>query len=79
MQAFREFERQFTNIADALLERVGTRQKASRWMMVHRAIFDGRSAYEVALEGDIDHLWDVVASSSGANIIDIETAARTVC
>jgi hypothetical protein len=79
LQAFREFERQFTDIADALLERVGTRQKASRWMMVHRAVFDGRSAYEVALEGDIDHLWDAVAPSNGANVIDIETAARAVC
>jgi hypothetical protein len=79
LQAFREFERQFTNIADALLERMGTRQKASRWMMVHRTIFDGRSAYEVALEGDVDHLWDAVASPGGTNVIDIETAARAVC
>jgi hypothetical protein len=47
--------------------------------MVHRTIFDGRSAYEVALEGDVDHLWDAVASPGGTNVIDIETAARAVC
>lgn len=77
--AFREFERQYTNIADALLERMGTRQKASRWMMVHRAVFEGKSAYEVALEGDIEHLWDAVTASIGVQQIDLEAAARTVC
>jgi hypothetical protein len=75
--AFREFERQFTNLASALLERMGTRQKASRWMMVHRAVFDGRSAYEVALEGDVDRLWDVIVSSFGLRSVDLELVGRT--
>ena len=75
--AFREFERQFANVAGALLERFGTRQRASRWMMVHRAAFEGKSAYEVALEGDVDRLWDAIVASIGVKSIDLEPLERT--
>jgi hypothetical protein len=55
--AFMEFERKFAPIVEALSHWLGTRQKAARWMMVHRVAFDGRSAFELVLEGDIERLW----------------------
>jgi hypothetical protein len=62
LAAFSELEAQSSSLAQALVCCMGDRQRAARWMTVHRLVFDGRSAYEMAADGDIEPIWDRLAT-----------------
>ena len=65
LRAFVTLEARQATLANLLLESVGTRQSAARWMSAQRRAFDGKSAYEVLAEGDLDRVWDRVEVEAG--------------
>jgi hypothetical protein len=62
LAAFQAFETQYEQFSVAITDCMKSRQRAARWMMMHRAAFDGKSAYEIAAEGDFDMLWDTLSA-----------------
>ncbi|MGC1546978.1 MAG: hypothetical protein WA777_00460 [Rhodanobacter sp.] len=58
LHAFSELENQYFPLATVLIEWAGDRRNAVRWMMVPRAIFCGRSAYQMTADGDADAILD---------------------
>lgn len=62
--AFLAFESRHLIVAQALLEWTGDRRKAARWMMFQRHVFDGKSGYELVIDGDVDTLWDHIRAVS---------------
>ena len=60
-QAFCTFESTQAGLASMLLQNVGDRHRAERWMSTQRRAFDGKSAYELLAEGDLDRVWDRVS------------------
>lgn len=58
--AFDVLEAQDPALADLLLTSLGDRCRASRWMCMHQRVFQGKSAYEMLADGDIDGVWDRV-------------------
>ena len=73
LKAFQALERQDAPLARILLQNIGDRQRAARWMCMHQRAFDGRSAYEVLAEGDVDSVWDRVLGTVGG---DAQAEAR---
>jgi hypothetical protein len=59
-RAFHSLEQQDPALAHRLLENLGDRQRAARWMCLHQRAFGGRTAYELLAEGDLDTVWDRV-------------------
>ena len=61
LEAFVELEAYSPVLAALVLQRVGDRQRAERWMSMHQRAFGGQSAYELLGDGDADAIWDALA------------------
>jgi len=59
-RGFAELERHDATLVRLLLENIGDRQRAARWMCMRQRAFDGRTAYDLLAEGDVDTVWDRV-------------------
>jgi hypothetical protein len=66
-QAFHTLENQDPALAHLVLQNIGDRQRAARWMCMHQRAFGGRSAYELLAEGDVDTVWDRVCGEDAAS------------
>jgi len=56
--AYQAFEMAYSTLAWTLIERLGTQAKVMRWLSMRRRIFDGRSAYHLLADGEVDAVWD---------------------
>lgn len=63
--AFLVFEEHFTVFSDMLINGLGCRTRAMRWMCMHHRCFEGRNAYQVIVDGETDRLWEAVARTCG--------------
>jgi hypothetical protein len=63
VEAFAVLEEFDPEVADILLLQFGDRRRAASWMCVTHRFLEGRTAYEALAEGDVDVLWDVLASA----------------
>ncbi|SEI89631.1 MbcA/ParS/Xre antitoxin family protein [Frateuria terrea] len=57
-RAFSVLEEQHAAIAHLVIQSIGDRQRAARWMCMHQRAFGGRSAYDLLAEGDVDTVCD---------------------
>ena len=57
-RAFGVLEAQHAAIAHLAVQLTGDRQRAARWMSMHQRAFDGRLAYDLLAEGDLDTVCD---------------------
>ncbi len=64
LSAFLEFESRHATFAQALIDWSRDRHKAARWMMIQRCAFQGKSGYELVIEGDTDTLWEYISALS---------------
>ncbi|MFC4527048.1 DUF2384 domain-containing protein [Dyella halodurans] len=62
-EAFAVLEEHDPEVADILLVQFGDRRRAACWMCVTHRFLEGRTAYEALAQGDVDVLWDVLASA----------------
>lgn len=60
-RAFAALEKQHATLAAMLVQSLGDRQRAIRWMCRNQNAFSGRSAYELLGDGESDTVWDEVA------------------
>ena len=58
LAAFDALESRHVELAQTLLENLGSRQRAAHWMCTNQRAFDGSSAYDVLADGDEDRVWD---------------------
>ncbi|WP_267226181.1 antitoxin Xre/MbcA/ParS toxin-binding domain-containing protein [Dyella silvae] len=58
MKAFGQLENCAATIAGMLLQLLGSRDRAARWMCMRQRSLGGRTAYEALAEGDFDLVWD---------------------
>lgn len=58
LKAFDQLENRATTIAGMLLQVLGSRDRAARWMCMRQRSLGGRTAYEALAEGDFDLVWD---------------------
>ncbi|THD07171.1 antitoxin Xre/MbcA/ParS toxin-binding domain-containing protein [Rhodanobacter lindaniclasticus] len=63
-RGFRVLEEQHAAVAQLVLQSIGDRQRAVRWMCMHQRAFGGRSAYDLLADGDIDTVCDRLSSDS---------------
>ena len=63
MDAFSALEKHHALLAEMLVQRMGSRLNAARWMCKHQESFRGLTGYDILAEGDTDSIWDEVASS----------------
>ena len=61
LEAFAQVEADDPALASLVLQRIGERSKAARWMSMHQRAFGGLSAYELLADGDADAIWDVLS------------------
>ena len=59
-RAFSLLEQRHGTLATMLVQRLGDRQRAVRWMCRHHHAFDGRTAYELIADGEHDTVWDEI-------------------
>jgi hypothetical protein len=64
--AFGVLEQQHATLARLAVHSTGNRQRAARWMCMHQRAFEGRSAYDLLAEGDIDAVWDRLSGEDEA-------------
>jgi hypothetical protein len=57
-EAFAVLEIQESELAALVLQNLGDRTRAARWMCMHQRAFGGRSAYEALADGEVDRVWD---------------------
>jgi hypothetical protein len=63
MDAFSALEKHHALLAEMLVQRMGSRLNAARWMCKHQESFRGLTGYDMLAEGDTDSIWDEAASS----------------
>jgi Protein of unknown function (DUF2384) len=63
-RAFGMLEQRHATLATMLVQSLGDRQRAVRWMCRHQNAFGGRTAYELIAGGEEDAVWDEVALMS---------------
>jgi hypothetical protein len=59
-EAFIAVETHHALLTQMLLQQVGNRDKASRWMCSHQKAFGGRTGYDVIADGETEIIWDVI-------------------
>ncbi|WP_130617068.1 DUF2384 domain-containing protein [Dyella amyloliquefaciens] len=64
LSSFMALEDLYPQLADLLVQQIGSRRRAAQWMCRHQWSFAGRTAYEVLAEGDESRLWDVIHDAS---------------
>jgi hypothetical protein len=67
-RAFSVLEQRHATLAAMLVQSLGDRQRAVRWMCRHQQAFDGRTAYELLADGEQDAVWDEIALLSDAPV-----------
>ncbi|WP_425490122.1 antitoxin Xre/MbcA/ParS toxin-binding domain-containing protein [Dyella telluris] len=50
-----------------LLQLLGSRDRAARWMCMRQRSLGGRTAYEALAEGDFDLVWDQMLGVPGVD------------
>lgn len=65
-RAFAMLEQRHATLAAMLVQSLGDRQRAVRWMCRHQNAFGGRTAYELIADGEQDAVWDEIALMSDA-------------
>ena len=75
-RAFITLEQRHGTLAAMLVQSLGERQRAVRWMCRHQNAFDGRTAYELLADGEEDTVWDEIALLSDAPISARTNAVR---
>ena len=63
--AFSVLEACRSDFSNMLINGLGDRTKAMRWMSMHHRSFGGRNAYRVLADGEADLLWEKVARTCG--------------
>ncbi|WP_329740389.1 DUF2384 domain-containing protein [Dyella sp. A6] len=63
LDAFSEVEARNPELATLVLQQLGERTHAARWMSAHRRAFGGLSAYEMLAEGEADAIWNQLSAS----------------
>jgi hypothetical protein len=58
LHAFDAVECRYPSLAQFLLQNLQGKPQAARWMATVRRAFEGKNAYEVLAEGDVDRVWD---------------------
>ncbi|WP_267220960.1 antitoxin Xre/MbcA/ParS toxin-binding domain-containing protein [Dyella silvae] len=67
-RAFVMLELRQGTLATMLVQSLGDRQRAVRWMCRHQNAFAGRTAYELLADGEEDTVWDEIALMSDAPV-----------
>ncbi|WP_430390083.1 DUF2384 domain-containing protein [Dyella sp. 20L07] len=75
-RAFSVLEQRHATLAAMLVQSLGDRQRAVRWMCRHQNAFSGRSAYELLSDGDEDTVWDEIALMGDAPMAARLNSAR---
>ncbi|WP_232823603.1 antitoxin Xre/MbcA/ParS toxin-binding domain-containing protein [Dyella sp. C9] len=75
-RAFAMLEQRHATLAAMLVQSLGDRQRALRWMCRHQSAFGGRTAYELIADGEDDTVWDEIALMSEAPVASRLNAAR---
>lgn len=78
LKAFEVLEQHECELAELLLQTLGDRVRAARWMCVHQRAFGGRSAYETLADGEVDRIWDRLLGDEGRDGSLSPVAARMV-
>ncbi|MGB3749798.1 MAG: antitoxin Xre/MbcA/ParS toxin-binding domain-containing protein [Rhodanobacter sp.] len=65
-RGFRVLEERHAAVAQLVLQSIGDRQRAVRWMAMRQRAFGGRSAYDLLADGDIDTVCDRLSGDSPA-------------
>jgi hypothetical protein len=60
-RAFIMLEQRHATLAAMLVQSLGDRQRAVRWMCRHQNAFGGRTAYELLVDGEEDAVWDEIS------------------
>ena len=63
--AFSMLEEHFSDFSSMLINGLGDRARAVRWMCMHHRALEGRNAYQVIADGEADRLWDEVTRACG--------------
>lgn len=66
-RGFGVLEEQHAAVAQLVLQFFGDRQRAVRWMCMHKRVFGGRSAYDLLADGDIDTICDHLLGEAPAS------------
>lgn len=75
-RAFGVLEQRHATLAAMLVQCLGDRQRAVRWMCRHQSAFGGRSAYELIANGEEDAIWDEIALMSETPLATRLNSAR---
>ena len=75
LDAFGELEARDPALATLLLQRIGERSRAARWMSSHQRAFGGLSAYDLLADGDVDAIWDELAENGSSLAIEVVRSA----
>lgn len=63
--AFSILEEHLKDFSSLLISGFGDRSRAARWMCMHHRALEGRNAYLVIADGEIDRLWEEVERACG--------------
>ncbi|AIF47972.1 antitoxin Xre/MbcA/ParS toxin-binding domain-containing protein [Dyella japonica] len=75
-RAFIMLEQRHGTLAAMLVQSLGDRQRAVRWMCRHQNAFSGRTAYELLADGEEDTVWDEIALLGEAPVAAKSHAVR---
>ncbi|TCI11395.1 DUF2384 domain-containing protein [Dyella soli] len=67
-RAFGMLEQRYATLATMLVQSLGDRQRAVRWMCRHQNAFGGRTAYELLADGEEDGVWDEISLMGDAPV-----------
>ncbi|WP_250622887.1 hypothetical protein [Pinirhizobacter soli] len=63
--AFSILEEHLADFSSMLITGLGGRSRAIRWMCMHHRTLEGRNAYQVIADGEVDRLWEEVTRACG--------------
>ncbi|PXV60499.1 Protein of unknown function [Dyella jiangningensis] len=75
-RAFVVLEQRHATLASMLVQSLGERQRAVRWMCRHQNAFGGRTAYELLADGEEDAVWDEISLLGDAPVSARMNSAR---
>ncbi|HET6553143.1 MAG TPA: DUF2384 domain-containing protein [Dyella sp.] len=75
-RAFIALEQRHATLAAMLVQSLGDRQRAVRWMCRHQNAFSGRTAYELLSDGEEDAVWDEISLMGDAPVPARMSSAR---
>lgn len=67
-RAFVALEQRHPTLAAMLVQSLGDRSRAVRWMCRHQNAFGGRAAYQLLADGEEDAVWDEIALMGDAPV-----------